>query len=171
MLKKLTLFLTVTVLTLNLFAAKDKKESRRERKQSGISYYTVENAPETMEVLVKRGETVTFRLEENPTTGYVWEADYDRRNCKVDLKQRASKAKRVGAPGLVEVRLKLNTSSYTVVTLAYRRPFEKGVKPVKTIKCRIVNRNYHGDFDESRKSGKRDKKTAKKSKTDGKSEK
>ena len=160
MLKKLTLLLTVTALTLNLSAAKDrnKEEEHRERKLSRISYYSIENAPETMEILVRRGESITFHLEENPTTGYVWEAKYDKKHCKVDLKQRASKAKRVGAPGLVEVKLKLDTSRDTVVELVYRRPFEKGIKPLKTIRCHLVNRNYHGDFDESRKSSKADKK-------------
>ena len=170
MLKNFILFLTVAILALNLSAAKDKKVDRNERKQSNIVYYTVENAPEVMEVRTKRGENLIFNLEENPTTGYVWEANYDRRRCKVELKQRASKAKRVGAPGLVEVRIKLNTGRDTTVTLAYRRPFEKGVKPVKTIRCHLVNINYRGEFEKPRKDDRDDKKEAKKSKTDDKHE-
>ena len=166
MLKNLTLFLTVTALALNLSAAKDKKDDRRERKQSSLSYYTVENAPDTMEVRIRRGENLSFYLEENPTTGYVWEVKYDRKHCKVDLKQRASKAKRVGAPGIVEVKIKLNTNRDTTVELAYRRPFEKGVKPIKTIKCHIVNSRYRDEPDEPRKS-KSDKKEAKQRKNSG----
>ena len=146
--KKLFALLTVTALAFSLFAAKnkDKEEDRRDRKLSRISYYSLENAPETMEIRARRGESITFHLEENPTTGYVWEAKYDKKHCKVDLKQRASKAKRVGAPGLVEVKLKLDTSRDTVVELVYRRPFEKGVKPIKTIRCHLVHSNYDGDY-------------------------
>ena len=171
--KKLFALLTVTALAFNIFAAKDKdkEEERRARKSSRISYYSLENAPETMEIRARRGESITFHLEENPTTGYVWEARYDKKHCKVDLKQRASKAKRVGAPGLVEVKLKLDTSRDTVVELVYRRPFEKGVKPIKTIRCHLVDSNYHGDYYEPRKHRKNDKKEEKKNKTDGESEK
>ena len=166
--KKLFALLTVTALALNLFADKnkDKEEERRERKQSGIAYYNIKNAPEVMEVRIRRGENITFLLEENPTTGYVWVANYDRRRCKVDLRQRASQAKRVGAPGLVEVKIKLNTSRDTTVELSYRRPFEKGVPPLKTIKCHLVHRNYRGKFEDTG-----DAEESKSGKDDGKSEK
>ena len=166
--KKLFAVLTLIAVAVNLFAAKDKdkEDERRARKLSRISYYSLENAPETMEIRARRGESITFHLEENPTTGYVWEAKYDKKHCKVDLKQRASKAKRVGAPGLVEVKLKLDTSRDTVVELVYRRPFEKGVKPLKTIRCHLVDRNYHGDYYEPRKHRKDDKKEERKNKPD-----
>ena len=170
--KKLFTLLTVLAVAFNLFAAKDKdkNDDRRDPKRSGLAYYTVENAPEAMEIRARRSESVTFYLEENPTTGYRWEAKFDKKNCKVDLKQRASKAKRVGAPGIVEVKLKLSTSRDTVVELVYRRPFEKGVKPIKTIRCHLVNSSYHGDFDEpSRRRD--DPKAPKPGKTDVKSEK
>ena len=171
--KKLFTLLTVLAVAFNLFAAKDKdkNDDRRDRKRSGLAYYTVENAPEAMEIRARRSESVTFYLEENPTTGYRWEAKFDKKNCKVDLKQRASKAKRVGAPGIVEVKLKLSTSRDTVVELVYRRPFEKGVKPIKTIRCHLVNSSYHGDYHDPHKHRKSDKKEEKSGKDDIKSEK
>ena len=145
MLRTVTILLAVMALALNLCAAKDKKyNNRKDRKQSRISYYTVENAPEAMELRLKHNESITFLLEENPTTGYVWEASYDRKRCKVDLKQRAAKANKVGAPGMVEVKIKLRTNRDATVELAYRRPFEKGKKPVKVIRCHIVNSRYRG---------------------------
>ena len=170
--KKLFALLTVTALAFNLFAAKDKKyDNRKDRKQSRISYYTIENAPEAMELRLKHGESITFLLEENPTTGYVWEASYDRKHCKVDLKQRASKANKVGAPGLVEVKIKLRTNRDATVELAYRRPFEKGKKPAKVIRCHILNSNYRGGYYEPHKHRKSDKKEEKSGKDDINSEK
>lgn len=145
MLRTVTILLAVMALALNLCAAKNKKyNNRKDRKQSRISYYTVENAPEAMELRLKHNESITFLLEENPTTGYVWEASYDRKRCKVDLKQRAAKANKVGAPGMVEVKIKLRTNRDATVELAYSRPFEKGKKPVKVIRCHIVNSRYRG---------------------------
>lgn len=143
--KKLFAILTVIAVAFNLFAAKDKdkSEARRARKLSKIPYYTVESVPETMDMLVKRGETITLYLEENPTTGYMWTVRYDKKYCNVDLKQRASKAKRVGAPGLVEVKLRLSSSRGAIVVLSYLRPGEKGGKPFKTVTCRLIDRYRH----------------------------
>ena len=143
--KKLFAILTVIAVAFNLFAAKDtaKEEARRPRKQSNILYYTVENAPETMNMVLRRGESITFHLEENPSTGYMWTVQYDKKYCKVDLKQRASKAKRVGVPGLVEVKIRLSSSRGATAVLSYRRPGEKGGKAIKTITCNIIDRDHH----------------------------
>ena len=143
--KKLFTLLTVIAVAVNLFAAKDtnKEEARRERKLSKTPYYTVESVTETMDMLVKRGENITLYLEENPTTGHMWTVQYDKKYCKVDLKQRASKAKRVGAPGLVEVKLRLSSSRGAIVVLSYQRPGEKGGKPFKTVTCRLIDRYRH----------------------------
>ena len=166
MLKKLTLLLTATILALDFAAAAEKKT---ERKQSGISFYSLADVPETMEIALKRGDSITFRLEENPTTGYVWEAKYDRKRCRVTLKSRGAKAKRAGAPGLVEVKIKLTDRHGADIEFAYRRPFEKNKPPLKVIRCHVTNRGRDVAPDEPPK--KRDKKEAKQSKDDAKSEK
>ena len=142
--KKLFAILTVIAVAFNLFAAKDpaKEEARRARKLSKIPYYNVESVPETMDMVLRRGENFTFYLEENPSTGYMWTAQYDKKYCKVDLNQRASKAKRVGVPGLVEVKIRLSSSRGAIAVLSYRRPGEKGGKPIKTITCRIIDRDH-----------------------------
>ena len=153
--KKLIVLLLTLCIALGSSAANKTKKIDKNRKRSNIVYYTVANAPEAMEIPLRNGDSITFHLEENPTTGYVWEANYDSRRCRVDLKQRASKAKRVGAPGLVEVKIKLNTSRDAVVELAYRRPFEKDKKHLKVIRCHVFNRYDNGETDTHRKDRKK----------------
>ena len=160
MLKKLTLLLTATILAFDFAAA----AKRTERKQSGVSFYSLADVPETMEIALKRGDSITFRLEENPTTGYVWEARYDRKRCRVTLKSRAAKAKRTGAPGLVEVKIKLTDRHGADIEFAYRRPFEKDKPPLKVIRCHVTNRGRDVVPDEPR--IKRDKKEPKPNKDD-----
>ena len=60
--KKLFAILTVIAVAFNLFAAKDpaKEEARRARKLSKIPYYNVESVPETMDMVLRRGENFTF---------------------------------------------------------------------------------------------------------------
>ena len=152
--KKLIVLLLTLGIALGSNAANKTTKPDKNRKRSNIAYYTVANAPEAMEIPLRRGDSITFNLEENPTTGYVWEVKYDEKRCKVDLKQRASKAKRVGAPGLVEVKIKLKTNHDTTVELVYRRPFEKGKKPLKVIRCHVTNSRYNGESEKPRKDRK-----------------
>ena len=89
------------------------------------------------EIVVERraGEPVRFALEENGTTGYLWDAEWNTNECEVVLEHRAKDCRFVcGAPGALDVAVTSHIYTPARVEFRYRRPWEKGVKPIHALK-------------------------------------
>ena len=88
------------------------------------------------------GESVTFELPENITTGFRWTAKYDAALCKVEIAHRGpvnpSSEPVCGAPGRAVITVTLLTNAPADLTLEYRRPWEKDVPPAEVIYYAII---------------------------------
>ena len=66
-------------------------------------------------------------VEENVTTGFRWEAQYDQSKCEVIINHLPSESDLCGAPGKAEVIIRANDEGPVAVVFLYRRSFEQGV--------------------------------------------
>lgn len=87
----------------------------------------------------RMGESVSFSLEENASTGFKWEVEYNTNECTVVLKHRGGdKGATCGAPGLLDVAVTSRIRTPARVDFRYRRPWEKDVEPWKALRL-VVN--------------------------------
>jgi len=86
-------------------------------------------------ITLKVGDTLLVSLEGNITTGYTWEmvaADTAILAQQGDAAY-APESNLVGAPGLIRLTFKATAAGHQALNLVYHRPWEKDVKPLKTI--------------------------------------
>ena len=98
------------------------------------------------ELVVERcmGESVRFLLEENASTGFTWDVASNTNECTVVLKHRGGdKGTTCGASGLLDVTVTSLVRTPVRVEFRYRRPWEKNVKPWKTM--RLVVKTIGGE--------------------------
>jgi inhibitor of cysteine peptidase len=88
-------------------------------------------------ITVANGGEFVIALPANPTTGYSWTADDDPDVTFVSSEQVAG-GSQPGAPGTQELTFRAEQTGTSTLELAYARPFEKGVPPVKTAKFPIT---------------------------------
>ena len=87
----------------------------------------------------RMGEPVRFSLEENASTGFGWEVESNTNECTVALRHRGGNNGAIcGAPGLLDVTVTSRVRTPVRVEFRYRRPWEKGVEPWKTLQL-VVN--------------------------------
>ena len=87
----------------------------------------------------RMGEPVRFSLEENASTGFGWEVESNTNECTVALRHRCGNNGAIcGAPGLLDVTVTSRVRTPVRVEFRYRRPWEKGVEPWKTLRL-VVN--------------------------------
>ena len=100
------------------------------------TFYTLEKAPAELIARAPAGAPVRFALEENGTTGYRWEIDSNTNECEVVVEHRGAPAEGglAGAPGRMSVAVTSKVQTPARVEFRYRRPWEKGVKPVKSVR-------------------------------------
>ena len=98
--------------------------------------YSLADVPAEIVVRRRRNVPVRFSLEENGSTGYSWTAEWNPSECSVALNHRAPNAPTgvCGAAGRAEVSIVSRIYTPARVELSYRRPWEKGVKPFKSVK-------------------------------------
>jgi len=92
------------------------------------------------EVALRRGQVLEVSLEANPTTGYRWEVlEVDTHILQpVGEPEFKPESKLMGAPGVETLRFQVVGEGRTTLRLAYRRPWEKDVKPLKTYTVEVV---------------------------------
>lgn len=96
------------------------------------------NVPEELVVERRAGESVRFSLEENPSTGFVWEVESNTNECEVALDRRGGDGKTTcGAPGRLDVTVTSRIYTPARVEFRYRRPWEKDADPWKTLRLII----------------------------------
>lgn len=98
--------------------------------------FALKDVPGELVVERRAGEPVRFALEENGTTGYQWAAEWNTNECEVILDHRGPGGdQRVcGAAGTLNVAVTSKIYTPARIEFAYRRPWEKGVKPIRALK-------------------------------------
>ena len=126
----LFLFLIVPVMLLTVSSCKT---------QAGI--YTMENNGQT--VTLARGDTLTLKLESNPTTGYGWQLTEDMDGSvasleKTEYRQSEKAEEMVGSGGYEYFYFRAGSPGSTYIVLNYARPWEEGVEPIDVFKLSVV---------------------------------
>ena len=99
------------------------------------AFYPLEKVPAELIAQAPAGTPVRFVLEENGTTGYQWEIDRNTNECEVVAEHRGAVANGLaGAPGRMSVSVTSKVQTPARVEFRYRRPWEKGVKPIKSVR-------------------------------------
>ena len=109
----------------------------------GIGVHTVENPGRDQVLRVVSGDRIYFDLEENATTGYMWDYVCNDPDVEVTIDHVAADASdgRVGAPGLAKVRIRIHRGydGPSNVHFVYRRQWEKG-RPAKDFDIGLYKR-------------------------------
>ena len=99
-------------------------------------YYPMDKIPEKAEISVPLKRDFEFKLEENISTGYIWQARYNPAEVKVEIDHDMNKKhKNVGSPGHADIEIELLRDKASTVEFYYSRPFEKDAKEVKKLIC------------------------------------
>ena len=99
------------------------------------TFYPLEKVPLELIARAPAGTPVRFVLEENGTTGYRWDIDSNTNECYVVAEHRGAVANGLaGAPGKMSVTVTSKVQTPARVEFRYRRPWEKDVKPVKSVR-------------------------------------
>lgn len=96
--------------------------------------FALKDMPQELTVQRRAGEPVRFLLEENATTGYRWDVEWNKSECDVALDHRAPASGLCGAAGSLDVSVTSKIYTPARVEFAYRRPWEKDVKPIRTLR-------------------------------------
>ena len=102
--------------------------------------FALKDVPGELVVERRAGEPVRFALEENGTTGYQWAAEWNTNECEVVLEHRGAAEKNergemlCGAAGTLDVAVTSKIYTPARIEFAYRRSWEKGVKPIHSLK-------------------------------------
>lgn len=94
------------------------------------------------EIRLRTGETLTVRLESNPTTGYSWQVmEFDnsvlRQDGDPEYKPSPGSDGQVGAGGEETLRFKALGPGKTRLTLGYMRPWED-LPPIETFTIQVI---------------------------------
>lgn len=101
-------------------------------------FYELRNMPRELKASIVTREIITFELEENGTTGYMWTAKYDDDECYVSIEHFARENYRmVGVPGRARITIKGLKKGRHKVLLQYVRAFEKQGRPAYTVEVNV----------------------------------
>ena len=101
-------------------------------------YYPLDKIPEKAEISMSIKDDFEFKMEENITTGYTWQARYNPAEVKVEIEHDINKKhKQLGAAGHADIEIELLKKQSAIIEFYYSRPFEKDSKAIKTMTCTI----------------------------------
>jgi len=98
------------------------------------------------QIELKKGQTLVFTLESNPTTGYQWEViEYDESilqlKGEVEFKSFDTRNPPPSGKGGTETfRFDAQSTGKVILKLVYHRPWEKEVEPLKTFTLHVLVR-------------------------------
>ena len=110
---------------------------------SGLSDESVVVAREDGELVLHPGQLLAVELASNASTGYAWEIEADGApvlapaSVPAPVSSETQAPPIVGAGGVSRWRFKAVQPGTTEVRLVYRRPWEKDVAPVETVRYRV----------------------------------
>ena len=132
-------FIQVAVAALAAFAGMDAMAEVKNGTTFGLG-----TVPEELVAERRMGESVSFSLEENASTGFRWDVESNTNECTVVLKHRGGdKGVTCGASGLLDVTVTSRLRTPVRVVFRYRRPWEKDEEPWKTL--RLVVKTVSGE--------------------------
>ncbi len=91
------------------------------------------------EVTLRQGDTLTLKIEGNPTTGYTWaisEVDETILSIAGEAEYKSGSLL-IGAGGVYTFTFKAAAPGTTPLKLIYYRSFEEGVPPVETFEVNV----------------------------------
>jgi inhibitor of cysteine peptidase len=94
------------------------------------------------QIELAKGQALTTTLGGNPTTGYGWEvAEIDetilRQTGEIEY---LPESDLLGAPSMATIRFEAVSTGQSPLELAYRRSWEKGVKPIDSFSVQVTVR-------------------------------
>jgi len=95
---------------------------------------TPESRNNVTELFANRDEPISIFLPSNPTTGYSWEAEYDRDALFLLDRRYGSQSSLIGAGGTETFTFKVRSKGDFLIVLRLRRPWEN--KEIET--CRYM---------------------------------
>lgn len=135
---RLLLILALAMFFLNACTTKGKCEMQKNCKCDSMEEYKMYEWPETLSFELEPGTAERFILGENGTTGYLWNAEFDKKACKVVLERLPFKGddRLCGAPGKVMVSIEPLVKGESDITLKYMRSWEPE-SPAHTINVHL----------------------------------
>jgi hypothetical protein len=93
------------------------------------SQFTVRSLPRELRVILRSGQSMSFQVEEDMTSGYRWIAHYDHRRCSVVIAHRITPRSELILPwsdatGMAEIEIHARTPGMLVIDLVYAKPQE-----------------------------------------------
>ena len=91
---------------------------------------TVTDQDNAKSIDLAKGVTLIIKLSSNPSTGYSWAVKVPLKLVSSDYQQTDESGK-IGAPGMQQFEFTATAAGASTLKLVYRRPWEKGVAPVR----------------------------------------
>jgi len=107
---------------------------------SAQSVLALEAEDHGREVTLQKGQTLTIKLEANPTTGYAWEF-VESEGAILRLAGEAefeADSDLLGAPGTQTLRFEAVETGQMELRLVYQRPWETDVEPLETFTVQVT---------------------------------
>lgn len=92
--------------------------------------------PETA-IQIAAGDRFAIELAGNPSTGYTWQVQVDRRHLELLSQEFEPGGEGVGAAGVEVFRFRALASGETEVACAYQRPWEKESRDTKRFQVAV----------------------------------
>jgi inhibitor of cysteine peptidase len=107
---------------------------------SAQSALALEGADDGREVTLQKGQTLTIKLEGNPTTGYSWEVVESEGAIvqQVGEPEFEADSDLLGAPGTQTLRFEAVETGQMELKLVYQRPWETDVEPLETFTVQVT---------------------------------
>ena len=92
------------------------------------------------QITLQKGQTLTVKLEANPTTGYTWEMVEPEGAIlrQVGEPEFNADSDLLGAPGTLTLRFEAVQAGQIELRLVYHRPWETGVEPLETFTVQVT---------------------------------
>jgi len=104
------------------------------------SALALEGKDDGRDVTLQKGQTLTIKLEGNPTTGYSWEVveSNDAILQQVGEAEFEPESDLLGAPGTQTLRFEAMETGQMELKLVYRRSWETDVEPLETFTVQVT---------------------------------
>jgi len=92
------------------------------------------------QITLQKGQTLTVKLEGNPTTGHTWEMVEPEEAIlrQVGEPEFNADSEPLGAPGTLTLRFEALEAGQMDLRLVYHRPWETGVEPLETFTVQVT---------------------------------
>jgi predicted secreted protein len=90
------------------------------------------------EIRTAVGKELKIDLESNPSTGYEWEASFDRQRLKLLCSEHLPTTQAIGASGTQRFTFQAIHPGRTVVELHYKRAWEATAEKTEVVRITIV---------------------------------